>query len=459
MKAIIAVLAALGGAAAHAQTADYIMKELPARMQNIYAINDSGVIVGGADSGYRAAAIVDGLLVPLPLGPEYSVSTATGISNAGHIVGFAFIRSGGGSHALFWPSVTSAPIRITGLDGTFSPTAVNSQGVVTGVRSDLGGHSHTFRWSQAEGMRSLDPFGSTSSFPRAISETGYIAGSVNFGDARSIARWNPDGASGVVAWSGIGSKVRDDGGIIGHDATGSVLWSVSNTRTFLGSEFNVTDMSSKGRSVGFQPSTSDDFIQFAMTRAAPSAPAMRLPIPSGAVSSRADHVNSCGMVAGWVESPARRPVVWIPPSCDAQTTASVPDVRGYQVEQATPILKASNVFAGRTNYVVGACNNIGRVVGQVPGAGSQIPTASSVELTTVVSCSVAVPNLRGETVSGASAALRSAGLALGQVRYVVDTSCSFIDAVMSQSPGASSTVNWGTAVNVSIGQRPRTACP
>jgi serine/threonine-protein kinase len=129
------------------------------------------------------------------------------------------------------------------------------------------------------------------------------------------------------------------------------------------------------------------------------------------------------------------------------------------LDQAALTLKASNVFAGRTNYIVGPCPDVNRIVAQSPAAGAQAPTASSVELTVVVSCSVSVPDVRGQSVSGASATLRSANLTLGTVRSATDTSCNYIGTVMSHSPTGGAQANWGSAVNVTVGQRPKTPCP
>lgn len=79
--------------------------------------------------------------------------------------------------------------------------------------------------------------------------------------------------------------------------------------------------------------------------------------------------------------------------------------------------------------------------------------------TFVLPATVAVPNVRGTTPSGASAALQAAGLVLGQRRYVLDSTCNYIGRVVRQSPGSGAQVNPGSAVDIWIGQRPLRVCP
>jgi hypothetical protein len=67
---------------------------------------------------------------------------------------------------------------------------------------------------------------------------------------------------------------------------------------------------------------------------------------------------------------------------------------------------------------------------------------------------VAVPDLTGDTQAGASSALSSAGLVLGQVSVANDNTCNNIGTVMSQNPGAGVQVAPGTSVNITIGQKP-----
>ena len=69
-----------------------------------------------------------------------------------------------------------------------------------------------------------------------------------------------------------------------------------------------------------------------------------------------------------------------------------------------------------------------------------------------------VPDVRGDTVTGASSTLAAAGFTKGTVSYVVDNTCNNIGRVTSQIPGAGTHAAAGTLVNLSIGNRPSTPC-
>lgn len=70
-----------------------------------------------------------------------------------------------------------------------------------------------------------------------------------------------------------------------------------------------------------------------------------------------------------------------------------------------------------------------------------------------------VPSLRGLTYEAAITRLSAEGLRVGSIQGVEDRSCNFIDRVMSSNPGAGTEVAVGTAVRLSIGERPSTPCP
>jgi len=67
---------------------------------------------------------------------------------------------------------------------------------------------------------------------------------------------------------------------------------------------------------------------------------------------------------------------------------------------------------------------------------------------------VAVPRVIGDTTGQASQALLAVGLTLGTVSTRVDSTCNNIGKVLSQSPAAGTMVQLGSAVSVTIGQRP-----
>ena len=65
-----------------------------------------------------------------------------------------------------------------------------------------------------------------------------------------------------------------------------------------------------------------------------------------------------------------------------------------------------------------------------------------------------VPDLTGDSTSVAANALGAAGLTLGQVTTATDNTCSNLGTVMEQNPSAGSQVVAGTAVNITLGQKP-----
>jgi hypothetical protein len=69
-----------------------------------------------------------------------------------------------------------------------------------------------------------------------------------------------------------------------------------------------------------------------------------------------------------------------------------------------------------------------------------------------------VPDVKGGTVAAANNALTAAGFIRGDVSYVVDPTCNNLGVVMSQIPAAGTHAEAGTAVRLSVGQRPDTPC-
>jgi alpha-tubulin suppressor-like RCC1 family protein len=87
------------------------------------------------------------------------------------------------------------------------------------------------------------------------------------------------------------------------------------------------------------------------------------------------------------------------------------------------------------------------------GAEMQAPLVGGAYSLIVASAPV-VPNVKGLTSAGARSALQAAGLSLGRVSYATDWLCNDIGRVLSQNPPAGATVYYGSAVAITIGQRP-----
>jgi hypothetical protein len=138
-----------------------------------------------------------------------------------------------------------------------------------------------------------------------------------------------------------------------------------------------------------------------------------------------------------------------------------PDVIEAELLQAG--LSAALTADGR---VFGWGVNQGVRVGNGSTAGSihtpaQLPLSNVIQVSmgvaggnAVVVPSVAVPALRGLDVVTARQVLTASGLVAGTVTGVTDPSCNSLGLVMSSTPGAGTQVRRGSAVNLSVGQRP-----
>jgi Trypsin/PASTA domain len=72
---------------------------------------------------------------------------------------------------------------------------------------------------------------------------------------------------------------------------------------------------------------------------------------------------------------------------------------------------------------------------------------------------IVVPEVRHVYLNQAAATLQGAGLSVGPTRTAVDYSCNWIGQVVSQNPAHGTVVPPGSAVSLTIGQRPKTPCP
>ena len=143
-----------------------------------------------------------------------------------------------------------------------------------------------------------------------------------------------------------------------------------------------------------------------------------------------------------------KPQVTIPylvgdtPAQAGQTLGAL-GLKVYQANEASPAVPTGEVT--RTN----------------PPSGSQVQIQSHVTIFVSTGIpQVTVPNLSGKTEAAANAALQAAGLA-GNFTTTPVTSSAQNGMVQSQSPGANSSVNQGSTVNVVVGsyKAPTTTSP
>jgi hypothetical protein len=298
-------------------------------LDDLKGFNDE-IIVGRAKG--VAVAYVNGQVVPLIGLPGYTNIVPTGVSSNGYIVGYA--TSGTYVRGLFWSSYTSVPLDMGGTLGPSTyPQAVNSQGVAVGYvipPAVTGFPEVAFEWSVSSGMRSIQPYAGTAaaagslSEALAISDSGYIAGSVSFPNgARAAVRWYPSGSGpincgalwcGQVASGSYASGVLDNGTV--YNETYAYPLSGAAQTIYPCPTCVVYAMSDVGRKVG------GTFAEQAWTTEPASSSVEYLPVPSGVVSSAAGLVNGCGVIIGSVtySNGATSAISWRKSSCDAPGT-------------------------------------------------------------------------------------------------------------------------------------------
>jgi serine/threonine-protein kinase len=135
-------------------------------------------------------------------------------------------------------------------------------------------------------------------------------------------------------------------------------------------------------------------------------------------------------------------------------SAALADVSGLSASQATARLKKAG-FKPTVKKQASSSISSGRVIGTEPSAGTELQVGSAVAV--IVSSGPApvhVPDLVGQSLSAAEAALTNAELALGTVTQKV-SSTQQAETVLSQSPATGSSVHAGDKVNLTVAQAPK----
>jgi serine/threonine-protein kinase len=139
-------------------------------------------------------------------------------------------------------------------------------------------------------------------------------------------------------------------------------------------------------------------------------------------------------------------------------SVSVPAVAGDTVAQASQELKRANLKVGRTQSQSSATYPKGQVISTSPGAGTQVPAGTSVELFVSSGKPLkAVPNVVGQSQSSATSALQSAGFnvqATTQPSSTVKTG-----DVISQSPSGGAKATAGSTVTIVVAKKQKPTNP
>lgn len=131
---------------------------------------------------------------------------------------------------------------------------------------------------------------------------------------------------------------------------------------------------------------------------------------------------------------------------------SVPNVIGLSQSAATSALTNAGLSAGAIGSAPNESVPVGVVLTQSPGAGTEVPAGSAVDL--IVSAGVTVPDVVGQTQAAATTTITSVpGLVMGAITSASSTTVA-AGLVISQNPPAQTKVSGGTGVAIVVSSGP-----
>ncbi|MER5371575.1 Stk1 family PASTA domain-containing Ser/Thr kinase [Streptomyces sp. NPDC002553] len=128
----------------------------------------------------------------------------------------------------------------------------------------------------------------------------------------------------------------------------------------------------------------------------------------------------------------------------AEDKATVPDVLGASCEAAKSQMQQNNLVGNCVEVDTQDPNQVDKVIQTDPQANSKLSKGSTVQIQVGKSTQVQVPNLQNQKLKDARKALEDLGLSVGNVNGANDDNA----IVVGTDPGAGTTVNKGTPVNL-----------
>jgi hypothetical protein len=133
--------------------------------------------------------------------------------------------------------------------------------------------------------------------------------------------------------------------------------------------------------------------------------------------------------------------------CGATDPARVPGVIGESLSDAVETLSSRQFVPVPTSTSACPASANLKVIATSPAPGVPVPYGSTVTVTQCLITSVTVPNVIGDSLADATAALQAAGLVKGDVNFT--TSCDVRNGqIADTTPGPGTTVAFGAAVTL-----------
>jgi serine/threonine-protein kinase len=136
------------------------------------------------------------------------------------------------------------------------------------------------------------------------------------------------------------------------------------------------------------------------------------------------------------------------PLFNAETTVTVPDLRGLTIAEATASLESRGLTLGVQTPKPSSVEE-GKIIAQTPGIGDDAPEGSAVNVDVSTGpAKVVVPNIVGLSLDSASQRLETAGLILGTRDET--NSDKAAGTVLEADPAEGTSVDAGTEVDVKV---------
>lgn len=136
--------------------------------------------------------------------------------------------------------------------------------------------------------------------------------------------------------------------------------------------------------------------------------------------------------------------------CRGAELKSVPEVIGMSLSKAEATLESAGFRVGKITKKHVDGERVGAVLGQAPKALDKAPKGSSIDLV-VNEGDKEIPNVIGKSINDAKKILEQAGLKLGEVKKVNDSSVAK-NVVLSTNPNAGTKVSAGDAVSITVAE-------